>query len=110
MKKSLILTAAFALFTTIASAKSYEIVLSSPTMAGNVQLAPGAYKVKVEGAQARFMNEETYKTYTAPVKVEQATQKFDQTAVDTNTQNGANRIQAIELGGSNNKLEFPATE
>jgi hypothetical protein len=106
MKKSLILTGAIALFSLIASAKSYEIALSGPTMAGNVQLAAGAYRVQVKGDTATFTNEDTSKTYTAPVKIEQAQQKFDQTAVDTNKQDGADHIQAIELGGSSTKLEF----
>ncbi len=106
MKKSLILTGAVALFSLIASAKSYEIALSGPTMAGNVQLAPGAYRVHVKGDTATFINEDTMKSYTAPVKIEQAQQKFDQTAVDTNQQNGSNHIQAIELGGSSTKLDF----
>ena len=38
----------------IASAKSYDIVLSDPTMAGTTQLQPGEYKLKVEGTQAVF--------------------------------------------------------
>ena len=106
MKKSIILTGAVALFSIIASAKSYEVVLSSPAMAGNLELKPGQYKVKVEGSTAKFTDENTFKTYQAPVKIEQASQKFDQTAVNTTNQNGANHIQAIELGGSNTKLEF----
>lgn len=110
MKKSLILTGAVALFSIIASAKSYEVVLSSSAMAGNLELKPGQYRVKVEGSNAKFTDENTLKTYQAPVKIEQATEKFDQTAVDTTNQNGANHIQTIELGGSNTKLEFPAGE
>jgi hypothetical protein len=106
MKKSLVLTGAVALFSLIASAKSYEIALSNPAMAGNVQLQAGEYNVTVKGNVATFTNQDTFKSFTAPVKIEQAPQKFGQTAVDTAKQDGADHIQAIELGGSSTKLEF----
>jgi hypothetical protein len=106
MKKSLILTGAVALFSLIASAKSYEIALSGPTYAGNVQLKAGEYNVKVKGNTATFTNQDTFKTYTAPVKIEQTPSKFDQTAVDTSKQDGSDHIQRIQLGGSSTQLDF----
>jgi hypothetical protein len=90
----------------VANAKTYDIVLSGPAMAGSVQLAPGEYRLKVEGSTATFTNVQNDKSVTAPVKVEQAPKKFDQTAVDTTKQNGEDQIQSIELGGSTSKLEF----
>jgi hypothetical protein len=86
----------------IASAKSYDIVLSSPAKAGSVQLAAGEYSLKVKGNSAVFTNVETGKSVSAPVKVENATKKFDQTAVDST----ADQITAIELGGSTTKLDM----
>ncbi|SPE43517.1 conserved exported hypothetical protein [Candidatus Sulfopaludibacter sp. SbA3] len=106
MKKSFILVGSLALFSLIASAKTYEIALASPALAGKVQLNAGNYRVKVEGGNATFTDENTDKAITVPVKVEQAPKKFEQTAVDTTKENGADHIQAIELGGSTNKLEF----
>jgi hypothetical protein len=90
----------------IANAKTYDIILTAPTHAGTVQLAPGEYKLKVAGTTATFTNIKSDKSVTAPVKVQQAAKKFDVTAVDTAKQNGEEQIQSIELGGSNNKLEF----
>lgn len=103
--KSLLLIGTLAL-AGIASAKSYDIVLSAPAKAGSVQLAAGAYSLKVKGTNAIFTNVETGKSFTAPVKLEDAGKKFSTTAVDSNNQNGTDQITAIELGGSSTKLEM----
>ncbi len=103
--KSLLLIGTLAL-AGIASAKSYDIVLSNPAKAGSVQLAAGEYSLKLQGNNAIFTNVETGKTFTAPVKVQNATKKFSNTAVDTNNKNGSEQINAIELGGSTTKLEM----
>jgi hypothetical protein len=99
--KSLLLIGTLAL-AGIASAKSYDIVLSSPQKAGSIQLAAGEYSLKVQGSNAIFTNVETGKSVTAPVKVENATKKFEQTAVDST----GDQIKSIELGGSNTMLEL----
>jgi hypothetical protein len=103
--KSLLLIGTLAL-AGIASAKSYDIVLSSPTKAGSVQLAAGEYSLKVEGSNAVFTNVETGKKFTTAVKSEDAGKKFNATAVDTDSKNGSDQITAIELGGSSTKLEM----
>ena len=90
----------------IASAKSYDIVLSAPATAGSVKLAAGEYTLKVQGTNAIFTNVETGKSVTAAVKVEDAGKKFQQTAVDSNNNNGTDQIKTIELGGSSTKLEM----
>jgi hypothetical protein len=103
--KSLLMIGTLAL-ASLTSAKSYDIVLSSPAKAGNLELQPGEYTLKLQGNNAVLTNLDSGKKFTAPVKVENAGKKFDVTAVDTTKQNGADAIQAIELGGSNTKLEF----
>jgi hypothetical protein len=90
----------------IASAKSYDIILSAPAKAGNVQLAAGEYSLKVQGANAIFTNVETGKRFTAAVKLQDAGKKFSTTAVDSNNQNGTDQITTIELGGSSTMLEL----
>jgi hypothetical protein len=90
----------------IASVKSYDIVLSAPTMAGSTELKPGEYKLKVEGTQAVFTDVQSSKTWTAPVKIENADRKFGQTAMETTNSGDMDHIQAIDLGGSNTKLKF----
>ena len=89
----------------IASAKSYDITLSETTRAGNVQLAPGTYKVKVDGANAVFTDTKGKKTST-PIKIENTDKKHDLTAVETTKSNDGAKIQSIELGGSTETIEF----
>lgn len=103
--KSLLLIATLAL-ASIASAKSYDIVLSAPAKAGSVQLAAGEYSVNALGSIAVFTNLTTGKKFIAVVKAEDAGTKFDQTAVDRNTKDGAERITSVELGSSSTKLEL----
>jgi hypothetical protein len=103
--KSLLLIGTLAL-AGIASAKSYDIILSSPAKAGSVQLAAGEYSLKVQGNNAVFTNVDTGKRFTTAVKSEDAGKKFDATAVDTTNSNGSDQITAIELGGSSTKLEM----
>ena len=103
--KSLLLIGTLAL-AGIASAKSYDIVLSAPAKAGSLQLAAGAYSVNVLGSIAVFTNVDTGKKFIAAVKAEDAGKKFDDTAVDCNTKDGAERITSVELGGSSTKLQL----
>jgi hypothetical protein len=89
----------------IASAKSYDIVLAQPAMAGATELKAGEYKVKVEGSQAVFTDVQNAKSsFSVPVKVENSDRKFNNTEVETQTQGGMDNIQAIDLGGSSTRL------
>jgi len=105
--KSLILAGVLAFSTlSIASAKTYELTLAAPTKAGNVQLKPGQYRLKVDGNNATFTFVDTDKSVTTPVKVETTDKKFDNTRVDANKENGTDVLKDIELGGSKLKIEF----
>ncbi len=107
MKNRLFLVGALTLASfTLASAKTYDIILTEPSTAGNVQLAAGEYHLKVEGANAVFTNLDNNKKFTVPVKVQNVEKKYDQTAVETNDSNGSSKVESIELGGSTNKLGF----
>jgi hypothetical protein len=109
--KSLLIAGTLALASlSIASAKSYDIVLSSTTKVANMQLKAGEYRVKLEGTNAIFTEVESGKSFTAPAKVETNAKKFSLTAVDTATKAGAERIEAIELGGTTTKIEFSESE
>ena len=87
-----------------ASTKQYTVTFVTPVQVGAVKLAAGEYKVKVEGSQAVFTDAQSKSSVTVPVKIENSDKKFNNTAVETNNQNGATNIQAIELGGSNTRL------
>lgn len=88
----------------IASAKSYDVVLTAPAMVGNNQLKPGDYKLKVEGSQAVLTDTQNSKSVNVPVKIENGDKRFDYTTVETTKHDGMDSIQAIDLGGSNTRL------
>jgi len=104
--KSLLCAAVLTLASFAASAKSYDIVLTNPVKAGSVQLNPGAYTVKVKGDTAIFTAADSGKTYTAPVKLDNAGPKHGSTAVHLETKNGADVLKSIVVGGSHTTLEF----
>jgi hypothetical protein len=105
--KSLLMVGALTLSSLgIASAKSYDIVLSAPARAGATELKPGDYKLKIEGSQAVFTGAENAKSVSVPVKVENSDKKFNNTVVESTNQDGMDNIHAIDLGGSNTRLNL----
>ena len=107
MKKLLLASALALSFLSLASAaKVYEITLSAPTKVGNVQLKPGQYRLKINGSNAIFIQVETDKSFTTPVKIENTDTKFDQTVVDTSVADGTAVVKDIQLGGSKTRLSF----
>jgi hypothetical protein len=107
MRNRLLITGALALASlSIASAKTYHITVEEPTQAGTVQLKPGEYRVKVDGSNAVFTNLDSGKSISTAVKVENTGKKHDVTAVETSKAAGSAKMQAIELGGSDETIEF----
>jgi hypothetical protein len=103
--KSLLMVGAVTLASLgIASAKSYDIMLAAPAKAGATELKAGEYKLKVEGSQAVFTDQENSKSFSVPVQVENSGKKFNDTAVESTNRDGMDQIQAIDLGGSNTRL------
>ncbi len=104
--KSLLIVSALGLTSlAFAGTKSYDIILNSPAKAGNNELKPGEYKLKVEGGQAVFTQDS--KTWSVPVKVvENGSQKFAHTTVESSTLGDMDTIQVIDLAGSTTKIEF----
>ena len=106
MKKFLVVAGLALSSLTVVSAKTYDIVLSNPTKVGSVQLKPGQYKLKVDGANAVFTDATSSKSFTTPVKVENGDKKFDDTRVQSTKDAYGDRINEIDLGGSKTKLGF----
>lgn len=90
----------------IVSAKSYSFSLATPMQAGSAQLAPGDYKLEIEGSNAILTDKKTRKSVTVPVKVEETSTKYDSTSLDSSSAGGTAQITAIKLGGSKTKIEF----
>jgi hypothetical protein len=106
MKKPTIVSILVFSCLSLASAKSYDITLTSPTKAGSVELKAGQYRLKIEGTNATFVDADSGKSFTTPVKVETSDKKFDQTSVDTTKGSGTDVLKDIEFGGSKTKIEF----
>ena len=106
MKKLMIVAALAIASLSIASAKSYEVVLNSPSTAGMTELRAGHYTVKVNGAFAEFYNHDNMHSVMVPVRVDTGIMHFDATAVETKNENGVSQIQSIELKDPNSTLEF----
>jgi len=90
----------------IVSAKSYSIVFSTPVQVGTVQLAPGTYKLSVEGLNAIFTDTKTHKSVTVPAKVEDGNAKYDMTSLESSGEGAATKIGGIKLGGTKTRLGF----
>src|SRR5262245_37916206 len=105
MKKSLVLGVVLSLSTLcFAGQKSFSIILDKVTNVGTIKLAPGEYKVKVDGTNA-FTNSK-YQSVSTGVKVETADKKFKETAVDTVKSGSGETVTAIQVGGTTTKLDF----
>jgi hypothetical protein len=106
MKKSLLLIGVLSLASIgFAGAKKYDISLSTASKVGSVTLAPGSYKLQVEGDKAVFTDSRN-KTITVPVKLETSATKFGQTSVEASNKTGQEVIEAIDLAGTTTKVEF----
>jgi Ca-activated chloride channel homolog len=79
---------------------SYDVVVSSNSSAGETAIAAGAYKVTMEGDHAIF----TTGKQAVPVaaRLERSPSKFQGTTVESS----GNKIQAIDLGGSDTRIVF----
>ena len=70
MKTNSLLIGVFALASiAFAGSKTYDITISKAAKAGTVELAPGAYQLKVDGTTAVFTDSH-HKSFTTAVKVE----------------------------------------
>ena len=106
MKKVLTISALALFSLSMLSAKTYEILLTAPTKAGSVQLKPGQYSLKVVGSNATFTDQNSSKSFTTPVKVENGDKKYDETKVQSTRSGDTDRLEEIDLGGSKTKLGF----
>ena len=105
MKHILVTAALFLVSVCAASAKQYTLTFAKPVQVGEVKLAAGEYKVKVDGNNAVFTDSQK-KTFTAPAKVQKIEKKIPYTAAETKEVEGGTRVNAIDLEGADFKLIF----
>jgi hypothetical protein len=92
----------------IGSAKSWDVTMTSAVKAGSMMLPAGSYHLKLDNtkAEATFTDTDSGKKFSAPVKVDQGSQKFSDTAVESQNTDGQEVIRFIDLGGTTQKLQF----
>lgn len=89
----------------LASAKTYDFTLTSPSQAGQTKLDAGHYTLKLDGSKI-ILKDAGGHDVNAPAKVEQNSQAYRDTEVSLSEANGSNKIEWIGLGGSKNKIVF----
>lgn len=88
-----------------AGTKPCEVLLPQQTRAGAATLAPGQYRVEVEGAQAIFTNILTRQSFVTPVTV-RTTKLHEDAAIEVNKRDGARFVKSIDLADSDQTLQF----
>src|SRR5207302_1608132 len=83
----------------------YSLELGASTWVGNTELKPGKYKVAMQGDKAVFTS--GTRVAEAPASLVSGTQKYRDTAVETNAES---KITAIQLGGTSAKILLKSTE
>ena len=88
-----------------ASVKKYTVTFFEPTTIGATQLKPGDYNFEVQNDKI-VITQHGKQATEAPVKVETGDTKYSATSVRYATDNGQNKLQEINVGGTNMKLLF----
>ncbi len=94
------------LVATLASAKNYTVSFKAVTQVGSVKLAPGMYTLKVNGSNAVFTPVNGKEGATAEVKSEKLPKKASYTAVESKSEEGFDKVEAISLEGTDTRLVF----
>jgi len=91
--------------TALAGAKTYTITLTGRAQAGQTQLEPGDYRLKVDGSAVVLMKKSGQQV-DATAKVEEAGQEFDHSSVHVSETDSVRRVESIQLGGTNYNVLF----
>ena len=88
----------------LAASETYKITLAQPCRLGANDLAPGSYKIELDGGKVTLTKGK--QSFEAATKVETEATKYPSTSIRFVSGEGKNRIQEIRLGGTNMKLIF----
>lgn len=86
------------------AASSYHFSIFQPSFLAGKELKPGDYKIELNGDKA--MIKVGKQMLEAAVKVENGSEKFQETSVRYGTADGKMTVQEIRLGGTSTKLVF----
>lgn len=89
----------------VLSAKTYSFTVSEAVHIGATQLAPGQYKLKLDG-QKPILEDQRGHQINTPMKVQTANRKFENTAVTVSNAKGTSRLESVELRGTTDRVVF----
>ncbi|MCC7497076.1 MAG: hypothetical protein IT160_05835 [Bryobacterales bacterium] len=89
----------------VLSAKTYTFTISEAAHTSATQLAPGDYKVKLDG-QKPILEDSRGHQINTPMKVQTSKRKFDNTAVTVSNAKGTTQLESIELRGTHDRVVF----
>jgi hypothetical protein len=101
MKTFIVAFATIALAVTAGATTKYNVTLFQRSVVNGTELKPGEYKVEVDGDKAIF--KQGKKTFEAPVKSEDTTEKYNSNTVRYLP---GDKVQEIRIGGTHTKLVF----
>jgi hypothetical protein len=106
IKSFLAMSAMLLSLAAIGSARTWSVIIDSHTKVGSVSIPAGSYTVKVDKDQVFFVND-SGKKYAVPAKIANAPdKKYDETKLRTEKQGEMNIIHGIDLGGTNEEVQF----
>ena len=92
----------------VAAMPDCEILLPKTTQAGDVVLAPGQYRIWVNGSKAVFLDMATRHSFIAAVRVA-TTKPHEATSIAMDKRGDTRILRSIDLAGTNETLEFDAS-
>jgi hypothetical protein len=101
--KYLLAFGTFALSVAMA-ATGYRVTISNPTWVNGNELKPGEYRVQVEGDKIMFTGQ--HNSIEVPGTVQTSDKKYSDTALRSDTVNGKQQLEEIDLGGTKTSLHF----
>ena len=106
LHRAVILTVLVLALAAVASAAGYGFTLNAPLKVGSNDLAPGDYKVSIQGSIGVITQVKTSKSFTVFVRLETAIHDYDKTALEISNAGGEQKQKALDVGGSNTRLVF----
>jgi hypothetical protein len=102
MTKKFFLTFAAAALMVASAAEKHNITLFQPSFVNGTELAPGDYRMELDGNKVTISKGK--QKVEATVKTEVADNKFSSTSIRYANAEGKYKVQEIRLGGTNRKL------
>lgn len=89
-----------------AASKTFHVTFDNNAWIGTSEVKAGNYKIQVEGDKAILKSGKT--VIEVPAKLENAEHRFQTNAVVINTATNKQKVDEIQIGGTNERIVFSA--